>query len=191
MSGIKEGDLLWQPSAEVIANSNITQYINWLSDQDISNVKDYPELWQWSVDHIEDFWSSLFGYFDLKYSGELAPALAKREMPGAEWFPNTKLNYAENIFAKTSGKIAFHYATEDEAVQEITWAELREKTARMAHALKEMGVGKGDRVVAYMPHIPETAIAFFAVASLGAIWSSCSPDFGSRSVLDRFQQIEP
>lgn len=191
MSELKEGDLLWQPTAEVIENSNITSYIKWLDENQNITVKDYPELWQWSVDNIGDFWSSLFDYFDLQHSGEPTPALAKQEMPGAEWFPNVTLNYAENLFAKASGEVAFLFAAEDEKIIEITWAELREKTARLAHTLKEMGVGKGDRVVAYMPHIPETAIAFFAVASLGAIWSSCSPDFGSRSVLDRFQQIEP
>ncbi|MFK7802501.1 MAG: acetoacetate--CoA ligase [Anaerolineae bacterium] len=191
MSELKEGDLLWQPTAEVIENSNITSYIKWLDENQNITVKDYPELWQWSVDNIGDFWSSLFDYFDLQHSGEPTPALAKQEMPGAEWFPNVTLNYAENLFAKASGEVAFLFAAEDEEIIEITWGELREKTARLAHTLKEMGVGKGDRVVAYMPHIPETAIAFFAVASLGAIWSSCSPDFGSRSVLDRFQQIEP
>ncbi|MEM8861499.1 MAG: acetoacetate--CoA ligase, partial [Chloroflexota bacterium] len=191
MSAIQEGDLLWQPTADVISDANITHYINWLNDQNIVSVKDFPELWQWSVDNIGSFWSSLFRYFDLQYSGELEPALGSYDMPGAQWFPNVNINYAENVFARSQNETAFFYATEDQPIQEISWDDLREQTARLAKTLKEMGVGRGDRVVAYMPHIPETAVAFLAVASLGAIWSSCSPDFGSRSVLDRFQQIEP
>ena len=191
MSELKEGDLLWQPTAEIIESATITNYINWLNEHKVVEVKNFPELWDWSVNNIDGFWSSLFPYFNLQYSGDLSPALASREMPGAQWFPNVEINYAENIFARAQNEIAFYYAAEDSPLVEISWSQLREQTARMAQFLKENGVGRGDRVVAYMPHIPETAVAFLAVASIGAIWSSCSPDFGSRSVLDRFQQIEP
>ena len=189
---IKEGDLLWQPTADDIANANITRYINWLNENRGTEFQTYADLWTWSVTEIEPFWSSLFDFFDLVYSGTLDRPLALRDMPGASWFEEVTLNYAENIFAKgTAERPAFYYKGEDLPLTEIGWPEIESKTAAMAAYLRDLGVKKGDRVVAYMPHIPETIIAFFAAASLGAIWSSCSPDFGSRSVLDRFQQIEP
>ncbi|MEM7130617.1 MAG: acetoacetate--CoA ligase [Chloroflexota bacterium] len=192
MNPITEGSLLWQPSPEIVADTNLTHYMSWLAENRGVIFDSYPELWQWSVDHIEDFWSSLWIYFDLKASTPETHILGNRTMPGTEWFVGMKMNWAENIFQKmTSDRPAFLYKAEDEPMVEINWQDLYEKANRMAQVLREAGVKKGDRVVAYMPNIPETIVAVLAAASLGAIWSSCSPDFGSRSVLDRFTQIEP
>ncbi|MCA9982614.1 MAG: AMP-binding protein, partial [Anaerolineales bacterium] len=138
------------------------------------------------------FWRTLWDYFDLTYSGAPLPTLTQRTMPGAEWFPHVRLNYAENIFAQmTDQKPMMLYKAEDAPLVEISWAEVYEQVNRLAQVLRELGVEAGDRVVAYLPHIPQAIIALLATASIGAIWSSCSPDFGQRSVLDRYTQIEP
>ncbi len=192
MTDIKEGDLLWSPSAETIENANLTKYMRWLAAERNIVKNNYAELWQWSVDGIGQFWTSLFDYFELVYSGELEPALGSGEMPSADFFPNVKINYAENIFAKLDNdKPVLLYKAEDQSLREVSRAELAGKVAQLAAFLRECGIEAGDRVVAYIPNIPEAIIAMLAAASLGAIWSSCSPDFGARSVLDRFTQIEP
>jgi len=184
--------LLWQPTPADIENANLTRYMNWLRAEKGLDLQSYPALWQWSVDNIDDFWASLWTFFDIRHSQPPQATLASRAMPGAEWFPGAKLNYAENIFARaTDSQPMMLYKAEDESLVEISWREAYDKTARLAAALREMGVQPGDRVVAYLPNIPEAIISLLAVASLGAIWSSCAPDFGSRSVLDRFIQIEP
>ncbi len=164
----------------------------WLGHSFDLGFENYADLWQWSVDHPSKFWQSIWSYFDIVASKQAKVPLASTTMPRAKWFAGAELNYAENYFArKIADQPAILYKSEDRPIVEIGWDEVSLKTAQLAQALRNMGVGRGDRVVAYMPHIPETIIALFAVASLGAIWSSCSPDFGSRSVLDRFQQIEP
>ena len=151
---------------------------------------DYEALRQWSVDDLEGFWAAVWDFFEL---GERpGPVLADRSMPGAQWFPEVRVNYAERIFAgHDDDAVAIVHRSELRPTAEITWGELREQVARAAAGLRALGVGEGDRVVAYLPNIPETVVAFLATASLGAIWSSCSPDFGPRSVVDRFAQIEP
>ena len=182
---------LWTPSDETIASANITSYISWLTTRGIE-VSNYDELWHWSVDHIEDFWESLWDYFELTYSKKWSAVLTERKMPGAEWFPGVRLNYAENIFARRDdSKPMLLYKEENTELQEISWAEIEEQTRRLAATLKKLGVEEGDRVVAYLPNIPEAIVALLAVSSIGAIWSSCPPDFGKSSVLDRFSQIEP
>jgi acetoacetyl-CoA synthetase len=192
MSQISEGSLLWEPTAEVIKNANLTHYMAWLKANKGLDFQSYDDLWAWSVTEIEAFWASLWDYFDIKASQGYQEVLAERKMPGAKWFTGAYLNYAENFFAhQTDQRPALLYKDELGPLTEISWAEIYEKTAKMAQVLKGLGVQPGDRVVAYMPHVPETMIAFLATASLGAIWSSCSPDFGGRSVLDRFAQIEP
>jgi acetoacetyl-CoA synthetase len=166
--------------------------MKWLAANYDLHFQSYGDLWQWSVDEVSQFWESVWHYFEIKASQQPSRILADSKMPGAEWFTDARLNYAENFFARMSTEHpAIIYKAEDQPVVEISWAELYEKTAALADSLRSIGVRSGDRVVAYMPHIPETIIALMAVSSLGAIWSSCSPDFGSRSVLDRFQQIEP
>src|SRR3954467_3536478 len=150
----------------------------------------YDELWRWSVEDLDGFWGALWDRFGVGERG--GTVLASREMPGAQWFPGTQVNYAEHAFrGKADDALALVAGGESREDAEWTWGELREQAARIAAGLRRLGVQRGDRVVAYMPNIPETAAAFLATASLGAIWSSCSPDFGARSVTDRFPQIEP
>jgi len=192
MQRITNGDLLWEPSVKTIANANLTHYQEWLAEKKGLRFRSYQQLWQWSVDHIAEFWESLFLYFNLTYSRGWTNPLPKRMMPGARWFPGAELNYAENIFAqRTAERPMMLYKTEDQPLVEISWEEVLEKTKRLTQTLRDFGVVRGDRVVAFLPNIPEAVIALLATASLGAIWSSCSPDFGSQSVLDRFAQIEP
>lgn len=192
MNTITEGTLLWEPSAAVKANTNLVRYMKWLENERGLAFQSYPQLWQWSVTELEDFWESIWDFFGVQASQGYSSVLAERKMPGAEWFVGAKLNYAQHIFRNMNDeRPAMLYKAEDEPLSEVSWQELYDKTAAMARALKELGVQRGDRVVAYMPHVPETIIALLACASLGAIWSSCSPDFGSPSVLDRFRQIEP
>ncbi|HEX6027086.1 MAG TPA: acetoacetate--CoA ligase [Solirubrobacter sp.] len=150
----------------------------------------YHDLWRWSVDDLDGFWASIWDRFGVGERGDTV--LASREMPGAQWFPGTQVNYAEHVFrGKDDTAVALVAGGEDREDAEWTWADLRALTRRIATGLRALGVQRGDRVVAYMPNVPETAAAFLATASIGAIWSSCSPDFGARSVIDRFAQIEP
>jgi acetoacetyl-CoA synthetase len=184
--------LLWQPSAAVKEKSNLSHYMQWLENQYGLAFHSYQELWRWSVTDLERFWESVWNFFDINASKKYTSVLSTRTMPGADWFAGAELNYAEHVFRNMSPeRPAILYQSEDGELGEITWQELYEKTTIVARLLGQLGVERGDRVVAYMPNIPETIIAFLACASLGAVWSSCSPDFGSPSVLDRFQQIEP
>jgi len=153
---------------------------------------DYDELWRWSVDRLEDFWAEIWSWSQVIASQPYDEVLAAREMPGAQWFPGARLNYAENLLARGDGDaLAVIARSEARARSELTRAELRRAVACAAGGLRSLGVGRGDRVVAYMPNIPETLIAFLACASIGAIWSSAAPEFGARAVIDRFAQIEP
>jgi acetoacetyl-CoA synthetase len=150
------------------------------------------ELWEWSVSDQDAFWASIWDYFHMKTSHPYTAVLAKRTMPGAQWFPGALLNYAEHVFRNaTPDRPALMVRSERHEMREVSWDELRLKVGAVARALRAMGIERGDRVVAYMGNIPETLIAFLACASIGAIWSSCSPDFGTSSVIDRFKQIEP
>jgi acetoacetyl-CoA synthetase len=185
-------ELLWSPTATAVEASNLTAYMDWLRAERGVDVAAYPELWRWSVDEVGAFWDSIFDYFEVEFDGERGPALAVEKMPGAEWFPGVRLNWAERAFAgKADDQVAILHASELRELEEITWGELRAKVAECAAGLRGLGVGKGDRVVAYLPNVAEATIAFLAVASLGAIWSSASPDFGAGSLIDRFAQIEP
>src|SRR5215212_8608397 len=170
----------------------MTRYMRWLAESRGLSLADYHALWRWSVAELEDFWRSIWEFFDVQASGEAAEVLPERVMPGARWFEGTELNYAEHIFRdKSDGDLAVVYASETRESGEVRWGELREQVARAAAGLRRVGVERGDRVVAYLPNGPEALIAFLATASIGAVWSSCSPDFGARSVTDRFAQIEP
>ncbi|MCK6626832.1 MAG: acetoacetate--CoA ligase [Anaerolineae bacterium] len=192
MRQIVEGSLLWQPTAETIEQANLTRYMAWLRENKGLNFQTYPQLWDWSVTEIEAFWASLWEYFDIVASAPYTSVLTGRKMPGAKWFAEAKLNYTENFFRRPmSDQPAIFYQPETGPLTEVSWSQLYEQTAKIALALKTMGVQPGDRVVAYLPNTPEAVITFLAIASLGAIWSSCPPDFGERSVLDRFSQIEP
>ena len=191
MSGAP-GELLWKPSTELVERSRLREFMRWLEDERGLSFDGYHELWQWSVDDLDGFWSAVWEFFGIQADGDPSPVLASREMPGAQWFPNTSLNYAEHVFAgKRDEEVAIFHASELRELGELRWGELRQQVAAVAAGLRELGVGRGDRVVAYMPNIPEAIVAFLATASLGAVWSSCSPDFGPASVVDRFAQIEP
>jgi acetoacetyl-CoA synthetase len=150
----------------------------------------YDELWRWSVDDLEGFWAAIWEFFGVR--GEYERVLGSRQMPGAEWFPGARLNYAEHLLGdRDPDAIAIVHRSELRETAEVTWGELIEQVERCAAGLRRLGVGEGDRVVTYLPNIPETIVAFLATASLGAIWSSAAPEFGAKSVIDRFAQIEP
>ncbi len=187
-----EPTLLWQPSDAFKSASTMTSYIEWLKKNDVAKVANYEELWQWSVDNIEDFWQSVWNYFNIISTSKPQQVLSSHKMPQVEWFKGTQVNYAEHIFSnKTTEHPAILFKNETEKLVEISWAELEQKVSSFKHFLASKGVGQGDRVVAYLPNIPEATIAFLATNALGAIWSSTSPDFGISSVVDRFAQIEP
>ena len=192
MTETAEGRLLWEPSEEMKENSNISRYMRWLEDERGLNFSDYNELWGWSVTNLEGFWASVWDYCGVVSSEPYDKVLAEREMPGAEWFPGTELNYAEHIFLRAQEDVpAILHKSEIRDLSAVSWDELRESVAAVAAGLRSLGVGRGDRVVAYIPNVPEAVIAFLATASIGAVWSSCSPDFGVSTVVDRFRQIEP
>jgi acetoacetyl-CoA synthetase len=176
--------VLWTPSAERVERSNVTAFMR------ASGHADYEALWRWSVDDLEAFWGAVWEHFGVE--GSYDAVLGSREMPGAEWFPGARVSYAEHMFrGKPDERVAIRAASELRPLQEWTWGRLRSETARIRAGLVARGVGEGDRVCAYLPNIPETIAAFLATASLGAIWSSAAPEFGARSVIDRFAQIEP
>jgi acetoacetyl-CoA synthetase len=186
------GELLWEPSAELVEGSRLGEFMRWLERERGLPFGGYAELWQWSVDDLDGFWSAIWEFFEVRADGDPSPVLASRGMPGAQWFPGTSLNYAEHVFAgKDDGEAAILHASELRELGELSWGELRGQVAAAAAGLRALGVKRGDRVVAYMPNIPEAIVAFLAAASIGAVWSSCSPDFGPASVVDRFAQIEP
>lgn len=187
----KEAKLLWEPSQEWVDATNLTHYMNWLNTTKGKTFANYQELWQWSVSELQEFWGSIWEYYEVQSLTPYKSVLETEAMPGAVWFPETQLNYAEHVFRNRSHRDAIIYASELRETQTISWKSLEDQVGGFAQALKQFGVQKGDRVVAYVSNMPEAVIAFLACASLGAIWSSCSPEFGSRSVVDRFKQIEP
>ncbi|HEV2785222.1 MAG TPA: acetoacetate--CoA ligase, partial [Solirubrobacteraceae bacterium] len=192
------GDLLWTPSAEMVERAAMTRFMRWLDP----GLQTYDDLWRRSVEDIEAFWGAIWRYFGVE--GEYDSVLGSREMPGAEWFPGARLNYAEHLLkggregaggvlagGGDPSQVAIVHRSELRETAEMTWGELYEQVERCATGLRRLGVGEGDRVVAYLPNIPETIVAFLATASLGAVWSSAAPEFGQRSVIDRFAQVEP
>ncbi len=184
--------LLWQPDQTFIENSNLQKYLNWLADNYGYHFLTYHDVWQWSVENIEEFWESIWKFFDIISYSPYKKVLSSYEMPGAKWFEGSTLNYAEHIFrSKNEDHPAILFQSERQSLKEISWEELQNQVASMAAFLKSIGIQKGDRVVAFLPNIPEATIAFLAACSIGAIWSSCSPDFGVNSVVDRFEQIKP
>ena len=184
--------ILWTPTPEAVERSWLVRYQRWLEPRVGREFGSYAELWRWSVDDVDAFWRSIWDFFGVQADGSPERVLGRREMPGAEWFPDVALNYAEHVFRERDpAAVALRHAGEGRELAELTWGELRALTARIAAGLRAQGVGRGDRVVAYLPNIPEAIAAMLACASIGAVWSSCSPDFGARSVVDRFAQIEP
>lgn len=192
MAEAREGDLLWKPSEALKANANISRYMRWLEREKGLSFGGYEELWEWSVTELEEFWVSIWEFFEVQASEPYSEALGSRQMPGAGWFPGAELNYAEHVFNNSRpDEPAIMHQSEIRDLGTLTWRELHDRVAALAAGLKSLGVERGDRVAAYVPNIPEAIVAFLAAASLGATWSSCSPDFGAESVVDRFAQIEP
>jgi acetoacetyl-CoA synthetase len=184
--------ILWEPSAERIEHAAVTRFAAWLADRHDLDLPDYAALWEWSTEHVEDFWRAIWEYFEVAADGAAETVLGTREMPGAEWFPGTKLSLPEHVFrGKDDDAVPILHASESRELAEITWGEFRDQVGRIAAGLARLGVGEGDCVVAYLPNLVEAMAAFFATASLGGVWSSCSPDFGAKSAIDRFAQIEP
>ncbi len=194
MASIVEGTLLWEPSDTLKQAANITGYMHWLEREKGLRFSGYHGLWQWSVTEIEEFWKSIWGYFGVRSSRPYTAVLAERRMPGARWFPGALVNWAEHVLlgaGRGAGHAAIIYESELRPLAEIGWDELSAQVAAVAAALRNLGVRPGDRVVACLPNIPEAVVACLAAASLGATWSSCSPDFGAGSIIDRFGQITP
>lgn len=188
---LREGDVLWWPDEQRQKASRLRAYLDWLTDEAGLAFAGYDDLWRWSVTEPGDFWRSLWDYFEVRSHTPPRTALESRAMPGARWFPGATLSYAEHALAFAGSKPAIVACDEEGGRVVLSRDELREKVARARAGLRRLGVGRGDRVVAFLPNVPETVVAFLATASLGAIWSSCSPEFGVASVLDRFRQIEP
>ena len=185
------GPVLWAPSRQDVARANITRYLAWLKTRKGLAFDSYDALWRWSVTDLEAFWGSLWEFFAIKARRPYTRVLEDRRVFGARWFPGAELNYAEHALARRDGHPAVIFRSEDRPLTTLTYVDLSRQVATIATALKGLGVRRGDRVAAYMPNIPEAVVAFLAVASLGAVWSSCPPEFGIRSVVERFRQIEP
>jgi acetoacetyl-CoA synthetase len=170
----------------------MTRFMRHAAERSGRAIDGYEQLWRWSVDELEDFWAAIWEFCGVRASKGYEQVLVERRMPGVRWFAGAELNYAENVLAgRAREAIAVVHCSELRELQELNWGELSDRVAAAAAGLRALGVGRGDRVVAYMPNIPETLIAFLATASIGAIWSSAAPEFGARSVIDRFAQIEP
>lgn len=192
MKRVEEGTLLWEPSSDYMKQSHIFQYMNWLKKRKGLDFADYQSLWEWSTNEVEEFWESLWNYFNIKSKTPYTSVLTSHNMPGAKWFQNATINYTEHIFKNRQKHLpAIIHTSELRPQTEVTWKKLYQDTSALQETLSNMGVTKGDRVVSYIPNIYEAVVSFLAVASLGAIWSSASPDFGTNSVIDRFKQIEP
>jgi acetoacetyl-CoA synthetase len=184
--------LLWTPSPAQNRDSTFTRYLEWLARERGLRFTGYWDAWEWSTTEIEQFWGSLWDFFQLQAPRPYATVLEERRMPGARWFPGAELNYAEHAFRHAvPERPALFFRSEIRPLTALGWEDLRGQVASVADALREMGVERGDRVAAYLPNIPEAVVAFLACASLGAVWSSCSPDFGTQGVIERFRQIEP
>jgi acetoacetyl-CoA synthetase len=185
---------IWEPTPESIERAHITRYMRWLERERGLRFADYQALWRWSVTDLEGFWSSIWDFFGVRASKPYTRVLESERMPGAHWFPGAELSYAEHALARRDDRVAIVARSETRGLDRtttLTYAELAQQVAAIRAGLARLGVRRGDRVVAYMPNIPETIVAFLATASLGAVWSSCSPDFGTRAVIDRFAQLEP
>ncbi|MBM3340501.1 MAG: acetoacetate--CoA ligase [Betaproteobacteria bacterium] len=183
---------LWQPSAERIANTNLTTFTQYVADHYGCTAQSYEDLQLWSCRERETFWHAIWNYCGVIGHGPGFPILVNRErMPGARWFPEARLNFAENLLRRNDDTLAMVFWGEEQVSGKVTWCELHHEVSRLSQALRAQGVNAGDRVAAYVPNLPGSVIGMLATASIGAVWSSCSPDFGVQGVLDRFGQIEP
>jgi acetoacetyl-CoA synthetase len=189
---INEGDLLWTPSPERVANSRLTAFMNWLRTERGRTFDNYTQLWQWSVTDLDGFWQAIWDYFKIEASAPPTSVLGNRKMPGAEWFPGARLNFAQHVLRNEKpGETAQLFVTERTPLTSVSWDEFAGTVRVLATQLRSMGVKPGDRVAAYLPNAPQAMMAMLATTSVGAIWASVSPDFGSRGVLDRLSQLTP
>jgi acetoacetyl-CoA synthetase len=187
-----EGDVLWRPTPAQIEPTQLAAYQRWLAQQRELRFDDYAALWAWSVNDVATFWQTVWDFFDVQADGAREPVLGSQQMPGVEWYPNARLNYAEHVFRHANAKApALIARSEDSPTREVSWAELQRDTGALAARMRALGIVAGDRVASYLPNRAETVVAFLACASIGAIWSSCAPDMGATVVLDRLRQIEP
>lgn len=188
-----EGSILWQADAQRRDGLNLTKFLRFLQTKG-HNFDGYQDLWQWSVTDLPGFWSAIAEHFDLMIEGS-PTAILTGEMPRTRWFPGTKMNYAEHVLRHEAtgdpARIMLHHSSELRPMQTASWAEIAGAVRKLATRLRAMGIGPGDRIVAYMPNLPETVIAMLATTAIGAIWSSAAPEFGAQTVIDRFGQIEP
>lgn len=184
--------ILWKPSTNFLQNSNLKNFEYWLKEKKGLSFDTYHHLWEWSNEHLEDFWESLWEYFEIRSYSEYETVVSTHEMPGASWFEGATLNYSEHIFRqKSNSRPALHFKSENGALISVSWEKLEAQVSSLRTFLISKGIEKGDRVAGYLPNIPEAIVSFLAANSLGAIWSCCSPDFGINTVIDRFSQIEP
>ncbi len=184
--------ILWQPSEEQIRSSNMYRFMQFINERHGTRFSEYAPLWEWSVEHIADFWAALWEFVDIRASVPYDQVIDDpAKMPGARWFEGARLNFAENLLRYRDDRVALTFRGEDKVRRRMTYAELYDAVARVAASLRAAGVQAEDRVVGFMPNMPETIVAMLAAASIGATWSSCSPDFGIKGVLDRFGQIKP
>jgi acetoacetyl-CoA synthetase len=191
---VATGDVLWRPAADVLESSRIGRFSTWLREHRGLDLRDHDALWRWSVRDLDGFWSAIWEYFEVADHGVRSAVLTEREMPGARWFPGSLLNYAEHALrgaGAADSDVAVMARSQSRPDIDLTWGDLREQVARARRVLVDLGVRVGDRVAAYLPNCPEALIAFLAAAGLGAVWTSCALEFGPRSVIDRFGQVEP
>ncbi len=189
-----DGDVLWAPAPDWRATSRVGPYMDWLEVNHDLSFDGHDELWQWSVDDQPGFWQSVWDYFEIESDTRHSAVLAEETMPGADWFPGATVNYTRHLITqvrKRPDEVAVLSRSQTRDPFELTFAELEDQVARARVGLKRLGVEKGDRVAGYLPNAPEALIAFLAAASLGAIWSSCAPEFGAPAVIDRFSQTAP
>ncbi|HEY6389397.1 MAG TPA: acetoacetate--CoA ligase [Candidatus Acidoferrum sp.] len=191
-TAVREGELLWTPSAAQVEGANLTRFAKWLARERGLEFGSYDDLWQWSVTELEEFWQAMWDYFGIQSSARHTRVLGKRTMPGAEWFPGARLNYAEHVLRnERAGTDALLFMSETAPLIGVPWETFADQVRILATRLRELGVRPGDRVVAFMPNVPQTMIAMLATTAIGAIWACCSPDFGSSGVIDRIQQLSP
>ena len=186
------GKLLWKPSEERAKNSNMYRFMRHAGEKFGKEFTDYDALYRWSIDNLEDFWRTFWEFSEIRAEGAIEKVIDDpNKMMGVKWFTGTRLNFAENLLRYRDDRTALIFRQEGRPSTRMTYRELYDEVARVARSLREVGVQPGDRVVGYMPNMPHTVVAMLAATSIGATWSSCSPDFGIKGVLDRFGQIKP
>lgn len=191
---VEEGMLLWEPPHDVIERAQLTRFEHWLKMTRGLAFEDYEALRRWSVSHLEDFWAAIWAYFEVLSDRPYDAVLDERGMQDARWFTGARLNFTEHLLRHEEDdvrRVAIHYRSEDGTGGQLTWHQLGDQVRRLATSLRELGVQPGDRVVSYLPAIPETVVAMLATMAIGAVWSSAAPEFGVKTVTERFGQIGP